>query len=316
MIFSVFDMMKTIISVKFCILFLFCCLSYNHLSAQTVPSFDYQERYYVSFSGGYAFGVSAGDQGGNFLGQAVPANLMSNNRGTLGTGIPLNLRLGYYLTNNISLDLGVQYFSGARSQVQTVMLPNNLNMIQAEAFTEQLRINPSISFYVPIITNMLDAYSRLGLMVPVAGAAFIDAKGSAMAIDNAPALAGVNFERMERISGNFGMGFTGALGLEYALKPRLGLFAEVEAMHLNITRNQGEFTKFHFVDGDGNEVQDLRSVLPTSLLETNYVEALGENSNNLLSNPTGFNPERPMDMPTSTSFYHHLSTQVGLKFRF
>lgn len=309
-------MKKSIQKFKICFLFLFCCLTYTQISAQSLPSFDYKERYYVSFSGGYAFGISPGDQGGNFIGQAVPNSLTSNNRGTLGTGIPLNLRLGYYLTNNISLDLGIQYFSGTSTQVQTVLLPNNLNMIQAEAFTEQLRINPTISFYVPIITNSLDAYSRLGLMVPVAGAAFIDARGSALAIDPSPNLAGVDFERTERISGNFGLGFSGAIGLEYALKPRLGLFAEVEAMHLNITRNQGEFTNFRFVDLDGNEVQDLRSVLPTSQLETNYVEALGADSNNPLTNPEGFNPNNPMDMPTSTSFYHHLSTQIGIKFRF
>ncbi|EIM72430.1 hypothetical protein A3SI_19746 [Nitritalea halalkaliphila LW7] len=83
----------------------------------------YSDRFYISVSGGVAFGVTNGDQGGNFVGSATPENLLSNNRGTLGSGVPLNLRLGMFVTDQISLDLGVQYFSGFRQDVQMIDLP-------------------------------------------------------------------------------------------------------------------------------------------------------------------------------------------------
>ncbi|EIM72429.1 hypothetical protein A3SI_19741 [Nitritalea halalkaliphila LW7] len=153
-------------------------------------------------------------------------------------------------------------------------------------------------------------------MIPVAGAAFIEAEGPALAIQQDPMLNSLKFERTEEIRGNFSLGYTAALGLEYNLKSNLALFVEAEALHLNVTRNTGEFTTFRFVNQEGNVAQDLREVLPASQLRTNFVDALGANSNNPRTNPTGFDADRPQDLPTSTSFYHHISAQVGVKFRF
>ncbi|MCC5920774.1 MAG: hypothetical protein LAT68_06760 [Cyclobacteriaceae bacterium] len=315
-------MIKRNLLLAFLGLFLFA--GTNALQAQDPnqvnisPQGEQSNKFYFSLSSGYAFGITGGDMGGNFVGSQDPNALRSYNRGTLGEGVPINLRFGYQFNPMISFDLGVQYFAGTPQQVQTVEIPSFTD-VTAKAYSNQMRINPTLTFTAPL-DEKWNMYSRVGAIMPVGGAAFIDVEGSALAIAQTAGNLARNFERTEQISGNFSVGFTGALGIERKLSTQpnnhWSIFFEAEAMHLNLTRNTGEITTFNLINNNTGAVTDLLEGAPRSATHINYVNELNAQSNSQITNAGGFDPNQPMDMISTSSFYHHLSLQLGIKYKF
>ena len=198
-------------------------------------SFTASAQFYVSFSGGYAFGAGEKEFGTNSVLSPTTGSIvdLGTFEGSYGEGVQTQLRGGYFFNEKWGVEVGVGYIYGTDQQFQKV--EGLLDMkTRGRAF------GASLSGIYNITKNV---YVRAGVLTKIAG------KTEAVVDLTLPAaLTGtgdVKADFTTDFRGKFPLGFIGAAGYKFPITERFSLFAEVEYMAINVTRDTSELGDFN-----------------------------------------------------------------------
>lgn len=257
------------------------------LALLLVQKVSAQQALYFRLNAGYGIAVN-----GDILGVERQMNTMGatvqNRYGTLGTGFPLTIGLGYPLNPYIALQLQGTYLSGAitethRFEQQTA---SGLLVSSQEASAAQVQLSPALVIQPSATSAPLNPYVRLGLVIPIWGATYIERRGDLAVDPDFGALAafdefsapGLQAEVDAVVRPAFSWGYNAAVGVHYQLKPQLALFLEASYVGLRVRRASYEPTRGQFigrVDGEEGsyEIVTILAGLPPDLRpEYNYIE--------------------------------------------
>lgn len=243
---------------------------------------------YVGAKLGYGFGAQK-----TAFGSTMTATSETNIYATLGQGIPVGLKVGYFFNDNLGVELGMNYFLGAEQTAADVSMTGYT--YNAVAKSNQIRLLPAL-----VYKTDMGLYGRFGMVLPVGGSTVI----------NTTEVLGATTTEVEMVSkGAMSFGFVGSLGYEFELSDNLKLFGELEYVGLSIKTKSREITAYS-VNGT-----DQLSALPEINKMTNYVDELTSSSNNGSYNTTP-DATKPMDDLASYSGYSAFRINVGVSFYF
>lgn len=224
------------------------------LSFLIVASTSVSAQFYGGLSTGYALGAAKRANGVEYDASVTQKNIY----GSYGQGMNFNLKLGYMFSEVVGFELGTSYLIGS-SQTKHEAVANSLGapipVGKVEAKSSGIRLAPQL-----VLKSGKGLYSRVGLIIPVAGATIVDYD-----LTVAP---GMQMTAKEEYHGTFSLGIIGAIGYTYALSEKLDLFAEVEYVGLSIKSGTAEFTEYAM---NGT---DVLPVMDYSDIHTEYVDEL------------------------------------------
>lgn len=236
-------------------------------------------QYYVSVNTGYSLGT-----GKKVLGSSISASGASDLEGSYGEGINTQIRGGYYFTDKFAVELGVGFLYGLDQEVRKISGVPNLPEADIEA--RGRAFGASLSGIYNITENV---YVRAGLLTKLGGKTEANGiVGAALPVYNetgtviaAPAPTSIEFTT--DFKGEFPLGFVGAAGYKFPITEKWSLFAELEYMNINVTRDKSLLQEFNAVRADGrvvtrNELLTTIAVLtsPASTLPATTQQSLTE----------------------------------------
>lgn len=221
----------------------------------------------------------------------------SNIYGTYGSGINLALTPGYMFSDHFGAELGLNYLMGGDIESNRVDFPTG--SFTATSKSSQFRLMPS--FVLTTGTSGLNAYGKLGLVLPVGGKTVTDVYNN------------INPNSVEEYSvessGQFSLGYMGTFGVSFGLSDNLSFFGELQGINLRIKSKSSSITSYTMGG------TDVMGTLTTYDKETVYVDELNSSSNNSSYN-TNPNDGAAKESLASTSNYNGMFINVGLKFNF
>lgn len=275
---------------------------------------------YLDFNVGYGLGFP-----GTVLGQESHTDIINleqnatteNIVGSIGQGLHLQLTPGYMFNEHIGVELGLNYFLGAK-----VTLNNATSNITVDALginkadyssneqiaqSNQFRVIPSLIVSTGT-SNTLSGYAKAGIVIPVAGKTTVTQNAVDAEVDGTGITRDIIKAEIES-KGAFSLGFRGAIGLNYKLSDRLSIFGEVYGILLNIKSKSRTINSYTF-----NGV-DALAAMTTYDKETSYVKELTNSSNNKGYNPNASDGQPKEDLFSKTSF-SQTGIEIGVKFNF
>ncbi len=202
-------------------------------------------QYYVSFSGGYAFGVGKKDFGSNSVLAATGIVDMGNFEGSYGEGVQTQLRAGYFFNEKWGVEVGVGYIYGTDQEFQKVA-----GILDVK--TRGRAFGASLSGIYNVTKNV---YVRAGLLTKIAG------KTEAVTDLTLPTQvtglpADVKADFTTDFHGEFPLDFIGAVGYKLPIADNWSLFGEVEYMSINVTRDISKLGDYNATIGANDLPRD------------------------------------------------------------
>ena len=291
------------------------------LCALVLASFGAKAQgFYADFNVGYGLGLP-----GNVLGvkthedniNGVITKTSSNIKGSVGQGLTLQLTPGYMFTEHIGVELGINYFLGARvtavENTSSITLDNqgidneDFTYDQTSVQSNQLRLIPSVIISTGV-SNKVSGYVKAGIIMPVLGLTRAYVEGEIATLNGSDISRDKTYSELE-VRGSFSLGFRGAVGLNYNITDKLSVFGEIYVTTLNIRQKNRTLVsqKYNDVEVSGN--------IPVYNIEIEYVKELNENSNN-----SAYNSNYKTDLPKQELFaktnFDQFGLQVGVKYNF
>ena len=234
--------------------------------------------------------------------------------GSMGQGLQLGAKVGYFFNDNIGFELGIDYFMSAEGTIADVDVINNQQVgattylefpyvYSVTAKSNQLRLTPQL-----VMKTDMGAYTRFGIVVPVMGKTVVTSSEQDPGF-NGTAVTKQTTDIEIEYKGKFSIGFAGALGYEYELSDNLKLFGEVQYTGLTIRGASSTITKYE-IDG-----ADQLPALTTIQKETTFVDELNASSNNKEYNDTP-DASKAQDKLRSSTVYSSYGFNVGVNFAF
>ena len=251
---------------------------------------------YVGAKLGYGLGANKYEAG-----TIMTDNSQSIEWGSMGQGLQLGAKVGYFFSDNLGFELGIDYFMSAEGvigDVELTMAPGMVYSNDVTAKSNQLRLVPQL-----VMKSDMGVYSRFGIIVPVMGKTVVTKK------EVTPGASTTTADVEMEFKGKFSIGFAGALGYEYALSDNLNLFGELQYTGLTIRGSSSEVTKYS-VNG-----ADQLPGMTTIQKETTFVDELDASSNNGSYN-TSPDASKPLDDLRSSTVYSSYGFNIGVNFAF
>jgi len=178
--------------------------------------------------------------------------------GSYGTGLGLNLNLGYMLSRNFGLDLGVSYVLGSKTLIEEFTDGDSYD----RSYATNKRVTLSPAFIVDAGSETLSPYARFGLLIPVAGGTtgLRESNNPSMVSPIIPILfpTATGFEAESLAKGQFTVGFTADFGLRYQVNEKMSVSGAIGYTGLRIHRDSYEVTRAELDLPDGKtDVIDL-----------------------------------------------------------
>lgn len=257
---------------------------------------------YVAFNVGYGLGFPSEQLGTTTVFDANGDYTESNNYGTLGQGINLNLTPGYMVTSNFGLEIGLGYFMGSEVVTSETNTPTSTSSFTSQS--SQVRITPAL-----VISSDNDAginlYGKAGLVLPVGGSTetIYDRAGDG-------SVTNPDINNVYESKGAFSLGFSGTFGASYAVSDKLSVFGELNGVFLQIkgesqTQTAGTYNGQSSIDGADK-----------SSLETVFVDELNASSNNSGTNPGGYDVNQADEQLASKTNFNGTFINIGVAFSF
>lgn len=231
-------------------------------------------QFYAGLGLGYGMGANK-DQ----LGTEVSGTTQTQLYASFGAGLNVNLKLGYNLSDNLGVEMGVSYLLGSK----VTNLDNTPTLVESKA--SGLRLAPQLVYR---LENGM--YSRFGVIIPAMGKIVTT-------------VTSTNYEQVTETKGSFTTGFIGAIGYSYQLSDNMDFFAELEYIGLSIKSKSDKITK---EEANGNNLLDGAT---TNYLETEYVDEMDSSA----TPPTADEPDQ--QMATKVPF-SSLGINVGIVMKF
>mgnify|MGYP000152860963 CR=1 FL=1 len=180
--------------------------------------------------------------------------------GSYGSGLGLDLSLGYMLGRNFGLDLGLSYVIGSKTLTEEATQGSGFD--SSYATNRRLTVSPAL--VIDAGSETLSPFARFGLLVPVAGQTdgLRESNNAVLVVGSVVDLLypdGVDkFEAESIAKGKFSLGFTASFGLRYQVNEKVSVLGSVGYTGLRIHRNTYEVTRADVTLSDGT----IESVLP------------------------------------------------------
>ena len=202
------------------------------VAAILVANFSFAQ-FYVSGSAGYGMS-SAGVVTGISLNDAQTE--ATNHRGSYGEGLNAQLRGGYFFNETFGVELGLAYLHGADQNISSYVV-NDANIIKE--YTEGTAHARAYGLTASLVYNFPNNfYGKIGMVTKVGG------KTEAEFTKTSPTPFGpIVAEGVNDYHGRIPLGFTASFGYKYKLSDNLNLFAELEYLGINVTRDTSEFAE-------------------------------------------------------------------------
>lgn len=243
---------------------------------------------YVGAKLGYGFGAQK-----TAFGSTMTATSDANIYASMGQGIPVGLKVGYFFNDNLGVELGMNYFLGAEQTMADVTMTGYTN--NATAKSNQIRLLPAL-----VYKTDMGLYGRFGMVVPV---------GGSTVVKSTEVMGATTTETELLAKGSMSFGFVGSLGYEFELSDNLKLFGELEYVGLSIKSKSLEMTSYK-VNGT-----DQLAAVPEYNKMTNYVDELTSSSNNSSYNQN-VDPTKAKDDLADYSGYSAFRINFGVSFYF
>lgn len=258
----------------------------------------------TSFAQGAYVRLGAGFHTGAF--KTNEGSIIDNTNGTnettnysLGGGTPITLGLGMDFTENLGIDLGVDYWLG--SKTETAKLTTAVAEDVTEAYTRQIRVTPSLVISTGF-DDPLAIYLKGGVVIPVSGKTTDELSRTGSGTPD--------IFRKGESQGQIGLGYSGAAGVMIGLSEKLSLYGEFNVVSLSISGDSREVVEFTSGGTDG------LAGLPTGSKEFTYVDELSGTSNNPSTNPLGYDNTKATELARTSSAFGSWGINVGIKFNF
>lgn len=221
-----------------------------------------QAQFYVSATGGYAFGVPSTKIG--------EENVNGNQKvhfGTYGEGFNTQLRLGYFFNKTWGVDLSGGYLHGADQIVRRENVTRTDIVPSATVDGNVKARGRAYGLALSVIYNFTDNfYGRFGILTKIGGKTESVAYSATTTTSDVPLaalsplglpipteLAGgtlkagskVETSYTEDYKGKMPFGTIAALGYKYNISNKVSVFAEVEYMNISVKRDYSELKSFN-----------------------------------------------------------------------
>ena len=217
---------------------------------------------------GYGFGAgvnsSVGESTLESLGSEItnagdPTNQTTANiYGSYGKGLNATVSFGHKFNDFFGAEMGFSYILGSSQQTKDISTSTGI-FDKSETYTRQFRLKPALVFEAG--KGKVVPFSRLGLVIPVAGASYgeRDSNNPAGLSSAVPLLYpnAVAFRGESVAKGKFGLGFEGGVGARIALSDNMAVSAELFYTALRVKRKSYEVTTAVLIDADGTETDVL-----------------------------------------------------------
>ena len=269
-------------------------------------------QFYVSAAGGYSLKV-----GERTLGTSTTLNgttpSVETLKGSYGEGLHGQLRGGYFFNEKWGVELGVGYLNGSDQDVQSVSgIPNQPEL---DIYARGRAFGASLSAVYNITDNF---YARAGYLTKIGGKT--EAVGAIdvtlpvavfnPAVTDPTLTADLDLDFTTDFKGKFPSGVIAAIGYKYPLSDKLNLFAEVEYMGINVTRDESNVGDFSATFG-GNPVS--REDLIASIEANPTLNAQFGSLLPLLKNDQKWGEG---DLPSSKAPYSSFGINFGITYTF
>lgn len=194
-------------------------------------------QYYVGMSGGYSLG-SAGVVTGVSLNS--DKSIATNEYGSYGEGMNAQLRAGYFFNKTFGVELGLGYLYGADQTIDSyrtnVSATNVTSIVEWTKGTAHAR---ALGLNIALVYNFNEnIYGKFGVITKVGGKTEAEfTKTSLTGFGPIVATGKADY------NGRPPLGFTATMGYKYKLTDNLNLFAELEYLGINVTRDKSEYTE-------------------------------------------------------------------------
>lgn len=261
------------------------------------------QGFYTELNVGYGIGMPSTTLGTDtYMDLGGTGSYTKVIQGSLGGGLNITLAPGYMFNKHIGVELGLNYFMGAKTLIQSTTSSNSNVYDKTTAHSNQFRLLPSVVFSTG--GEKLFGFAKAGLAIPVAGST----KGS-REISNVTPLGTVLTNVESTTHGNVTVGFRGSVGIGYNINDMIALSLEVSHTSLTIK------PKSRTVDSYEVGGQDILNLIATYDKETTYVDELNTSSNNDNINPNYSTNTAKDDIGQKTNF-SQLGIAIGVKFSF
>lgn len=190
-------------------------------------------QFYVSASGGYSIS-SAGILTGTSLNDSQTK--ATNHYGSYGEGMTGQLRVGKFFNDMFGAELGFAYLHGSDQNI-SYFLTNDAGNIKE--YTEGVGHARAYGLTASLIYNFNDnLYGKIGMVTKLGGKTEAEFTRSTTTPFGPIVAEGIN-----DYHGRPPLGFTAAFGYKHSLGGNWGLFAELEYLGINVTRDNSEFAE-------------------------------------------------------------------------
>ena len=257
------------------------------------------QKYYARLGVGVGFGLA-------FYGPSVDRTINGNTSdvsqmksGSLGTGLNINLGAGYMFSKYIGADLGFNEFIGFGVKTKYNLTQTNYTQQYDDKYAGKMfQIIPSI-----VITpgfEKINPYGRFGLIIGISNTNYSYTNNRTGSALKAGVTTVENYK--DKDFGGVALGFATALGVDYHINGKFGLYAEINLNGVNYSPKKGkvvEWTK------DG---VDQIPISTTKQLQWEYVKSF--------DNKATIPDSSPDQLLKETAVMTNVGISIGVKYRF
>lgn len=272
--------------------------------------YSQQKQTYFRINFGYDFKLASGIYGTQ-MEENNDAYHQQVLDGSFGNGIHFSITGGYYLMDQVGLELEYQYRVSSKRLYRKVAY-DDLYFLESNAKTYLSLLKTGGIFYLPLKKADLTLFSRLGLILPVKRRLIIESS-----IEGIESQSGYSFttDQTEEFVFRFSPGFYSSIGAMKVLNKQFKIFAELEIGVGSGRFTSSELTKYRWTRYENGtvHVRDLYN-LSTAERYTNHVKEINDKSN-IATNP-GYDPDVPTDKLTTYLPFSHVGINIGFIYTF
>jgi len=220
-------------------------------------------QFYVGANVGYGVPFTSEPFGLNYDKSTAE---IANQYGNAGEGVRFSLQPAFMFNENFGFELGAYYFTSPEIFVQDTV--NNEGFYRTFTKGWHLRLTPALVFMAG--KGNLTPYAKVGLCVPIAGAANARREANAPLLvnesfvilnytnDAGEMITADRFDLEAQFKGQFSVGFESVAGVNYSISENLSVFGELAFTALRVRRATSEVKKATATMSNG----DIYDILP------------------------------------------------------
>jgi len=194
-------------------------------------------QFYVSGSAGYGMS-SAGIVTGTSLNDVQTK--ATTHRGSYGEGLNAQLRGGYFFNETFGVELGFAYLHGADQDISSYVA-DGATIIE---YTEGIAHARAYGLTASLVYNFPhNFYGKIGMVTKLGGKTEAEFTKNTETPLSIYGVSPIVSEGVNDYHGRIPLGFTASFGYKYKLSDNLNLFAELEYLGINVTRDTSEFAE-------------------------------------------------------------------------